>query len=160
MKLHPQAISRHRPDCIGNTIVELAVALAIIAITAKGIGSLASTTRHAYELRSTLQSVLSLAELGSFAARQSRRDVLLHADIPGARFTVSDEGTLLREEYHLPPSIVIQEFSVGAVGQSDAIQFFPDGSASPGRITLASIAGTQCTIYQALRGARRWLFHD
>ena len=56
----------------------------------------------------------------------------------------------------LPHDITLREFTVGGTEEDKSLRFYPDGTASPGRITLASASGNSCEIVQALRGARRW----
>lgn len=145
----------------GGSFIELLITLALFGLVLVSTSFPAQLLFSETQLRSVTYSLIDTLDHHSRAAIRRSQKVSLEFDI--AKNTVRSDlkrsPTAGREEtFKLPETVHFSRVRFGTVtGPSGAVTLSlnPDGSASPGTITLANDIGASCTITQALRGARR-----
>ena len=113
----------------GFTLLEIIVVLAIAAVPARG-ASIADLKASARVLASGLRQAQSMA-------MATKRDALLTIDLDAREFQMPGE----KESRKLPDNIDLKLYTAQSEVVSDkrgSIRFYPDGSSTGGRITVAS----------------------
>lgn len=145
----------------GFGLLDLLITIAIFAIVTRSAYLGVSAIRESYCLRAALHSSLATFGFAAYYARRSGEPATLSANVGGNSIAILAEGS--GQPIHtikLPKGITISDISTGAVGLPNTIRLFPDGSATPAHFAFANSSQHQCTIFQSLRGARRWLCGD
>ncbi|HEU4377898.1 MAG TPA: GspH/FimT family pseudopilin [Hyphomicrobiaceae bacterium] len=135
----------------GFTLIELLVGLAILAAVLAVIAPLAGRTRAGMELRNTAFDIASSMRNARSAARLSNAEQTLLIDV-GSRLLWT-EGQTVRKPLprHFGMSL---EFPVTEQVSANAgrMRFFPDGSASGGKIVLRESSRTATVFVNWLNG--------
>jgi general secretion pathway protein H len=121
----------------GFTLLEVIVVLALGAIIYAVIlgGSLGKAS--AADLKAAARSLASGLRTAQTTAMSTRRDALLTLDMDSREYLATGEG----QSHKLPDNIDVQLFTAQTEVTSEkrgSIRFYPDGSSTGGRITVAS----------------------
>lgn len=130
-----QAFACPRPAS-GFTLLEILLVLVVLAIGAS-LTLPALVRPSGTELRTATGSVVAGLRRARDAAVSGQRSTALSVDTQARRFAVSGE---LRE-HQLPQRVQLLLFTARSELEGDGrgrIRFFPDGSSTGGRVTLAS----------------------
>jgi general secretion pathway protein H len=121
----------------GFTLLEVIVVLALGAIIYAVILSGPMGKASAADLKSAARSLASGLRTAQSTAMATRRDALLTLDMESREYLSTGEG----EVHKLPDNIDIKLFTAQTEVTSEkrgSIRFYPDGSSTGGRITVAS----------------------
>jgi general secretion pathway protein H len=121
----------------GFTLLEVIVVLALGAIIYAVIlgGSLGKAS--AADLKAAARSLASGLRTAQTTAMSTRRDALLTLDMDSREYLATGEG----QTHKLPDNIDVQLYTAQTEVTSEkrgSIRFYPDGSSTGGRITVAS----------------------
>ncbi|MFN7180804.1 GspH/FimT family pseudopilin [Hyphomonas sp.] len=123
----------------GYSLMELLVALTILAL-AMGVVSLSVSRRSpAFEMRRTASETVSLVREARLTAQSTGRAARIVFDAEARRITGPGEASVT-----VPEGIETSLVSSASAGPS-AIIFFPDGSSTGGKLTL-EILGRRETV--------------
>jgi len=120
----------------GFTLLEVLLVLAVMALGA-ALTLPALVRPSGTELRTAAGSVVAGLRRAREAAVNTQRATTLTVNVADASFTVQGDGA----ERRLPGSVALSLFTARSEIEDEArgrIRFFPDGSSTGGRITLAS----------------------
>lgn len=141
----------------GASLLELITLLALTGVLAgAAISSLHGAhaslrLRHdSVRLLSFLDSWGSMAELTGLRAQVRAESVGLRARLTAPHLAARH----LPEHWRPSPPVRLIEFRFGALDDR-TFTLRPDGSATPGHLTLEGAGGRRCRVVQALRGPRR-----
>jgi general secretion pathway protein H len=121
----------------GFTLLELIVVLALGAIIYALILSAPLGRASAADLKAAARTLASGLRQAQTTAMATRRDALLTIDVEAREFITSGET----ESRRLPENIELKLFAAQSEVASErrgSIRFYPDGSSTGGRITVAS----------------------
>ena len=121
----------------GFTLLELMVVLGIVALLLAVTPPLLSGMLPGVEIRGAAREMVSALRYTRGRAIATRRDTLMVLDLEEKHYSVSGRG----KTYTLPAKADLQLVTADSELMDDrrgAIRFFPDGSSTGGRITLAS----------------------
>jgi general secretion pathway protein H len=143
----PGGRSRRRDDVgeSGFTLIELLVGLGILAIALMVIAPLAGRTRAGMELRSTAFDIASTMRNARAAAQTSNAEQALVIDVDSRLLWTEGQpvGKPLPRRFGMSLELPVTE-QVSA--NSGRMRFFPDGSASGGKIVLRE-GGRAATVF-------------
>lgn len=138
--------SRH-----GFTLFELLVALTLMALlTSVAVPMVAGRTTSA-ELRSTARSVADGLNRARGRAIATNRPVAFAVDLDERWFQAVEDEPPSHIPRALAVSVTTARSETNSAGQA-RFRFFPDGSATGGRITLANDRGQQTVMIDWLTG--------
>jgi general secretion pathway protein H len=121
----------------GFTLLEVIVALVIGAIAYALIAGVPFRGTSAAELKAAARTLASGLRQAQMTAMATRRDALLTLDLDAREFQVAGAQPATR----LPEDIELKLYTAQAdvaTPQRGSIRFYPDGSSTGGRITVAS----------------------
>ena len=134
----------------GLTVVEFVIALAILAIlTALAVPNLGKWIQH-YRIRGSVREVVSQMELCKIRALKSNLEYRVSFDVRkgtfqrqrGNRPDSSSSWTLEGRESVMPKQVFVVEVTF----DHEAAEFNPDGTATGGRVILATRSGERYRI--------------
>jgi general secretion pathway protein H len=120
----------------GFTLLEMMMVLLIAAVAMGILLSFSTKGAGAADLRASARSLASGLRQVQTTALQKRRDAVLKLDVETRQFLLPD-GTV----HQLPEGIELTLYTAESEKVSDRIggvRFYPDGSSTGGRITVAS----------------------
>jgi len=121
----------------GFTLIEVVLVLVIGAIAYTLILTLPARGASSADLKAAARTLASGLRQAQTMAMATRRDSALTVDVESREFTVSG----VPEIRQLPKTLEIKLFTAQAEVTSErrgAIRFYPDGSSTGGRITVAT----------------------
>ena len=121
----------------GFTLLEVVIVLALGAIIYAVVLSGPLGKASAADLKSAARSLASGLRTAQTTAMSTRRDALLTLDMDSREFLATGE----QQSHRLPDNIDVKLFTAQAEVTSakrGSIRFYPDGSSTGGRITVAS----------------------
>ena len=121
----------------GFTLLEMVVVLVIAAIAYAVLLSGPLGKASAADLRAAARTVASGLRQAQTTAMATRRDAVLTIDVESREFTVAGDSTVRQ----LPQALELKLYTAQSEVTSErvgAIRFYPDGSSTGGRITVAS----------------------
>lgn len=127
------AVRRER----GFTMLELVVVMAIIAMAMALILTVSGKGASSADLKASARSLAAGLRAAQSNAMVGRRDALLTIDVEQRLYTFSGED----RTHKLPDGVDLKLYTAQAEVESEkrgSIRFFPDGSSTGGRITVAS----------------------
>jgi general secretion pathway protein H len=127
------AIGRHG----GFTLLEMLVVLLLLAIAYALTPPMFSSGLSTTELKSAARQLAAGLRKTRSHAIVTRREATLSVDVDAHRFQLTGD----KKSYPLPARAEVTVFTAKSetnAEQSAAIRFFPDGSSTGGRITLAA----------------------
>ncbi|GHE20920.1 GspH/FimT family pseudopilin [Halomonas urumqiensis] len=127
----PQACGVERRA--GFTLVELMVVLAIVAMTVAVVPPLVVKVMPAMQAQAAARELASGLREARSTAMADNREVVVEIDLE--RRTYHWQGQRIRAE--LPSHVALDVLTGDAVGTRGQFHFYPDGSASGGRASLA-----------------------
>ena len=133
----PPARGRLRGREGGFTLIEVVLVLVIGAIAYTLILTLPARGASSADLKAAARTLASGLRQAQTMAMATRRDSALTVDVESREFTVSG----VPEIRQLPKTLEIKLFTAQAEVTSErrgAIRFYPDGSSTGGRITVAT----------------------
>lgn len=122
---------------LGVTLLELIIVLALIGLLLAVVPPLISGGVSTAQLKAGARQLAAGLRRVRSAAITLQRETVLSLDVDARSFKMTGD----RRQYHLPKDLELSlytaesELSGSSVG---AIRFFPDGSSTGGRITLAA----------------------
>ncbi len=125
-------MKRHR----GFTLLEVIVALAIAAIAYALLAGVIFRGPSAYDLKTSARTLAASLRQAQSTAMATRRDTTLTLDVDAREFAVTGET----KPHRLPEGIDLKLYTAQSEVESErrgAIRFYPDGSSTGGRITVA-----------------------
>ncbi len=117
----------------GFTLIELLVVLLVIAMSLAVVGPRVAASIDSTRLNASLRSVLTSARAARTLARTQQREVALVFDVVDRSYRIDEE----REIPIRPRDTIVKITAAESERLSDsriAIRFFPDGSATGGRV--------------------------
>lgn len=121
----------------GFTLLEVLVVLVIGALAYAVILAAPLRGASSADLKSAARTLAAGLRQAQAIAMSTRRDALLTVDVEGREFSVSGDPTVRQ----LPSALELKLFTAQSEVTSErrgAIRFYPDGSSTGGRITVAS----------------------
>jgi general secretion pathway protein H len=121
----------------GFTLLEVIIVLAIGAMLYVVVLGGPIGKASAADLKAAARSLASGLRTAQTTAMATRRDALLTLDMESREYLSTGE----EQTHHLPDNIDIKLFTAQSEVTSDkrgSIRFYPDGSSTGGRITVAS----------------------
>jgi len=121
----------------GFTLLEVILVLVIGAIAYVAVLTLPSRGASAADLKAAARSLASGLRHAQTMAMATRRDSALTIDVESREYTVAGDPTVRQ----LPTALEIKLYTAQSEVTSErhgAIRFYPDGSSTGGRITIAS----------------------
>jgi general secretion pathway protein H len=134
----------------GFTLLELLIVLALVGLGLAAVGNLARAPSGADELAIAVRSVGSALETARARAIRSGRPATVEIDPEAAALALVPGGRVLR----LGEGVVLSA-SVAREASEDGtprILFFPDGTSTGGRLTVANAAAERTIIVHWLTG--------
>jgi general secretion pathway protein H len=120
----------------GFTLLELLVVLALVAMVYALVPPMFSSGGSSTELKAAARQVAAGLRKTRSVAIVQREDAVLTVDVEARRFSLTGDP----KNYALPASSQLSVYTAEsevAAGKTGAIRFYPDGSSTGGRITLA-----------------------
>lgn len=120
----------------GFTLLELLVVLVLMVLVYSMAAPMFSTAKPGMELKGAARQLAAGLRKARSQAVTHKEPAALTLDLEGRRFEVSGD----KESYRLPPTLDLTLFTAQSEarrGQVGAIRFYPDGSSTGGRVTLA-----------------------
>lgn len=135
----------------GFTQLELVVVLAIVALALAVVVPSVARTRAGLDLRSAAHEMASHLRAVRAAAQRSNVERAMHIDAAARRYTAEGAAAnaYLPASLHLELQLPDSERSGATAGR---VRFFPDGSASGGRIVLRDARSTATVSVDWLNG--------
>ncbi len=124
--------SRHR----GFTLVELLVVMVVIGLAYSLVPPLFSSGAAGAELKAVTRQLAAGLRKARSEAITKRHEAALVLDVEQHKFQISGDSRI----YNMPRKVEITLHTAQSElqgGQVGAIRFYPDGSSTGGRITLA-----------------------
>ena len=121
----------------GFTLLELIIVLVMGAAIAGIVIGFSPKGASSGDLKSAARAIASGLRQAQSTALATRRDALLTLDVEAREFAFTGEG----RTHALPDGIDLKLFTAQTEVESErkgAIRFYPDGSSTGGRVTLAS----------------------
>jgi general secretion pathway protein H len=121
----------------GFTLLELIVVLAIGALIYSLVLTVPFGKASAADLKAAARSLASGLRAAQSTAMATRRDALLTVDMESREYITTGE----RQVHNIPMSIDLKLYTAQTEVTSErrgSIRFYPDGSSTGGRITVAS----------------------
>ena len=121
----------------GFTILEVMIVLVIAALAYVLVLGVPMRGASVYDLKAAARTLASGLRQAQSTAMATRRDTLLTLDMETREFVVPGVADARR----LPQSIDLKLFTAQSEAASEtrgSIRFYPDGSSTGGRITVAS----------------------
>jgi len=137
------ALGERRSDR-GFTLLELLVVLAVLALTA-AVMLPALTGGDGVELRTTAREVAAALRYARSRALTENRDAAFEVDVEANRMTSA--GVRSRR---IPAGVALGLYTARSelIGErAGAIRFFPDGSSTGGRVTVAARSAAAVAYY-------------
>ena len=125
--------SRHR----GFTLIEVMLVLVIGAVMYAVILSVPFRGASSADLKAAARTLASGLRQAQTLAMTTRKDMSLTLDLESREFTVTGDSTIRQ----LPKDLQLKLYTAQSEVTSDrrgAIRFYPDGSSTGGRITVAA----------------------
>lgn len=120
----------------GFTLVEVVIALAIAAIAYALVVGVVFRGPSVYDLKTSARTLAAALRQAQTTAMATRRDTTLTLDLDSREFAVTGETS----PHKLPEGIDLKLYTAQSEVENDkrgAIRFYPDGSSTGGRITVA-----------------------
>ena len=120
----------------GFTLLEIVIALTIVAIGYAILAGVVFRGPSAYDLKTSARSLAAALRQAQSTAMATRRDTALTLDMETREYAVTGEP----EPHKLPSGLELKLYTAQSEVESDkrgAIRFYPDGSSTGGRITVA-----------------------
>jgi general secretion pathway protein H len=130
-------MSRAGSDRAGFTLIELLVVLVLAASIATLVAPALSNALALSELKAGARTLASALRQARGHAIAGHRDVALLLDVNERAWRVSGQA----QPHHLPSRLHVALYAAQsemASQNAGAIRFFPDGSSTGGRITVAA----------------------
>ncbi|MBZ0104731.1 MAG: GspH/FimT family pseudopilin [Sulfuricella denitrificans] len=121
----------------GFTLIELLVVMVIIGLAYSLVPPLFSSGATGTELKAATRQLAAGLRKARSEAILRKREVALAMDVEKRQFNISGEGRV----YSLSSKVAVNLHTAQSElfsGQGGNIRFFPDGSSTGGRITLAA----------------------
>jgi general secretion pathway protein H len=121
----------------GFTLLEVIIVLALGAVIYAVVLAGPFAKASAADLKSAARSLASGLRTAQTTAMATRRDALLTLDMDSREFLATGEG----QAHRLPDNIDVKLFTAQTEVTSakrGSIRFYPDGSSTGGRITVAA----------------------
>ena len=136
---HPPARGRPRSAKrgAGFTMVEVILALVIGAVAYALVVSVVFRGASTADLKAAARSIASGLRQAQTLAMTNRKDMALTIDLDSREFTVTGDATIRQ----LPKDLELKLYTAQTEVTSErrgAIRFYPDGSSTGGRITVAT----------------------
>jgi general secretion pathway protein H len=123
--------------CAGFTLLEVMIVLALAAIIYAVVLGGPMGKASAADLKAAARSLASGLRTAQTTAMATRRDALLTLDLDSREYLATGEG----QSHKLPDNIDVKLDTAQTEVISEkrgSIRFYPDGSSTGGRITVAS----------------------
>lgn len=133
----PPGISNHISAQRGFTLMELVVVVLLIGVSFLLVPRYLFTGVSGADLKASSRDIAAGLRMARAEAVNSRRDTSLLIDLEKRRFSLSGKDAVRQ----LPEALELKLFTAQSEVVNDkqgAIRFFPDGSSSGGRVTVAS----------------------
>jgi general secretion pathway protein H len=133
---YPLSTPPTRTRVAGFNLLELLVVVVILVLAAAAVPPLISGAVPRAELQSAAREVAAALRYARSYAVSHRQQTTLHVDVERRRYRISGH----QRDYALPQDINISVYGAASASPGrvvGGIRFFPDGSATGGRITLA-----------------------
>ncbi|MDD5402912.1 MAG: GspH/FimT family protein [Sulfuricella sp.] len=120
----------------GFTLVELLVVMVVMLLAYGLVPPLFSSGVSGTEMKATARQLAAGLRKARSTAISTGRETALALDVEGRRFELSGD----KRVYRLPGKVELTLFTAQSELSSDktgAIRFYPDGSSTGGRITIA-----------------------
>ena len=120
----------------GFTLLEVIVVLAIAAIAYALVVGVVFRGPSAYDLKTSARSLAAALRQAQSTAMATRRDTTLTLDLDAREYAVTGET----QPHKLPEGLELKLYTAQSEVENDkrgAIRFYPDGSSTGGRITVA-----------------------
>ena len=124
------------PRCGGFTLIELMVVLVIAGLLLTVLPPMFSAALPGVQLKGAAREVASALRFARDRAITRQRESTLTFDLESREYRVSGR----ERAYSLPSGLDVELFTVRSEQTDEdtgAIRFFPDGSSTGGRVTLA-----------------------
>jgi len=121
----------------GFTLLEVVLVLVIGAIAYVAVLTLPARGASAADLKAAARTLAASLRHAQTMAMATRRDSALTIDVESREFTVAGDSTVRQ----LPQALELKLYTAQSEVTSErrgAIRFYPDGSSTGGRITVAS----------------------
>jgi general secretion pathway protein H len=136
-RLRPAKPPTFRNLCRGFTLLELVVVLVIGAIAYSLILGVPFRGASSADLKASARTLASALRQAQFTALMTKQDAVVTVDVESREFAVTGEATARQ----LPTGIDLKLYTAQNEVTSErkgAIRFYPDGSSTGGRITVAA----------------------
>ena len=120
----------------GFTLLEILIALAIAVVGYALVAGVIFRGPSQYDLKTSARTLAASLRQAQSTAMATRRDTTLTLDVEAREYAVTGES----QPHKLPEGIELKLFTAQSEVESDkraAIRFYPDGSSTGGRITVA-----------------------
>lgn len=132
---------QHRAACArtrggGFTLLELVVVLAILVLMASLVPPLVSSAVPGAELKGAARELAAALRNARSQAITRNREVTVHLNVKTRRYRVTGH----KQAFSLPDDLKLSVYGASSESPSaviGGIRFFPDGSSTGGRITVA-----------------------
>jgi general secretion pathway protein H len=126
-----------RRRAAGFTLLEMIIVLVIGALAYAVILSVPARGASSADLKSAARTLAAGLRQAQSMAMATRRDALLTVDVEGREFVVSGDPTVRQLARGLELKLYTAQSEVTSE-QRGSIRFYPDGSSTGGRITVAA----------------------
>lgn len=130
-------MSQRARRAAGFTLLEVILVLVIAAMAYVAVLALPSRGTSSADLKSAARMLAAGLRQAQTMAMATRRDSTLTLDLEAREFSVAGDPAVRK----LPPELELKLFTSQTEVSSErlgAIRFYPDGSSTGGRITVAS----------------------
>jgi general secretion pathway protein H len=120
----------------GFTLLEIMVVLVIAAVVYLLVANVIFRGPSAYDLKTSARTLAAALRQAQTTAMATRRDTTLTLDVDAREYAVTGEASA----HKLPEGIDLKLYTAQSEVESErrgAIRFYPDGSSTGGRITIA-----------------------
>jgi len=120
----------------GFTLLEIMVALVIAVAAYALVAGVIFRGPSQYDLKTSARQLAAALRQAQSTAMATRRDTTLTLDVDTREFAVTGES----QPHKLPEGLELKLFTAQSEVENDkraAIRFYPDGSSTGGRITVA-----------------------
>ena len=120
----------------GFTLIEVMIVLAIAVIAYALVANVIFRGPSAYDLKTSARTHAAALRQAQTTAMATRRDTTLTLDLDARQFAVTGESS----PHKVPEGIELKLYTAQSEVENEkrgAIRFYPDGSSTGGRITVA-----------------------
>ena len=119
----------------GFALLELTVVLFVVVLGFSVIGLNLASGNDSTEIKAAARDIVSALRFARGHALMTRQEATLTLDLTGNTYTVSGRDKLYQIPEAIDLTVVTAQTELSGEGEA-SIRFFPDGSATGGRITL------------------------